>query len=196
MVGTIASIAPTLGPVIGGWITDTLNWHWLFYVNLVPGIAVTILVPLLVDIDKPDLTLLKEADYPGIVLMAIGLGTLEYVLEEGTRWNWFDDATITTCAWIAGISGMLFIARSLTFAAPGRGSARPDQPQFRRRLFSVLRHRHRHFLHDLSDAAVSRLCARLHRLADRHCDLLDRRASLIGVPVYIVLAKQVRYCAG
>src|SRR6266540_3807102 len=39
VIGTIASIAPTLGPVIGGWITDTLNWHWLFYVNLAPGIA-------------------------------------------------------------------------------------------------------------------------------------------------------------
>ena len=38
VVGTIASIAPTLGPVIGGWITDTLNWHWLFYINLVPGL--------------------------------------------------------------------------------------------------------------------------------------------------------------
>ena len=48
VVGTIASVAPTLGPVIGGWITDTLNWHWLFYVNLLPGIAVTVLAPLLV----------------------------------------------------------------------------------------------------------------------------------------------------
>ena len=82
---------PDLGPIIGGWITDTLNWHWLFYVNLAPGIAVTLLVPFLVDIDKPDLRLLKDADYPGIILMAISLGTLEYVLEEGTRWNWFDD---------------------------------------------------------------------------------------------------------
>src|SRR6266436_5870739 len=96
VIGTIASIAPTLGPVIGGWITDTLNWHWLFYINLVPGLAITALIPLLVKIDKPDLSLLKEADYPGIVLMAIGLGTLEYVLEEGTRWNWFDDAAIRT----------------------------------------------------------------------------------------------------
>ena len=48
VIGTIASIAPTLGPVIGGWITDTLNWHWLFYINLVPGIAITLLVPMLV----------------------------------------------------------------------------------------------------------------------------------------------------
>ena len=118
VIGTIASIAPTLGPVIGGWITDTLNWHWLFYVNLVPGLAITILVALLVRIDEPDLALLKEADYPGILLLAVFLGTLEYVLEEGTRWNWFDDATIRSCAYIAGISGLLFVVRSLTFARP------------------------------------------------------------------------------
>ncbi len=74
VVGSIASIAPTLGPVIGGWITDTLNWHWLFYINLMPGIAITVLVPMLVRIDEPDLSLLRGADYPGIVLMAIGLG--------------------------------------------------------------------------------------------------------------------------
>ena len=118
VIGTIASVAPTLGPVIGGWITDTLNWHWLFYINLVPGVAVAVLVPLLVKIDEPDLSLLKGADYLGIVLMAVGLGCLEYVLEEGARWNWFDDATIRTCAVIAVVAGMLFVARSLTFAQP------------------------------------------------------------------------------
>ena len=118
VVGTIASIAPTLGPVIGGWITDTLNWHWLFYINLIPGIAITVLVPMLVRIDEPDLSLLRGADYPGIVLMAVGLGTLEYVLEEGTRWNWFSDTTIRTCAWIAGIRLTLFIWRSLTYRQP------------------------------------------------------------------------------
>src|SRR4051794_21934604 len=118
IVGTIASIAPTLGPVIGGWITDTVNWHWLFYVNLLPGAVVTVLAASLVRIDQPDLRLLKEADYLGIVLMAIGLGTLEYVLEEGSRWNWFDDATIRTCAWVAAIAGTLFVIRSLTTAHP------------------------------------------------------------------------------
>jgi len=71
-----------------------------------------------VRIDKPDLSLLRNGDYPGIVLMAIGLGTLEYVLEEGTRWNWFDDSTIRTCAWIAGVSLALFGARSLTYRNP------------------------------------------------------------------------------
>jgi DHA2 family multidrug resistance protein len=118
VVGTIASVAPTLGPVIGGWITDTLSWHWLFYINLIPGILVSVLIPLLVEIDEPDFSLLKGADYPGIVLMALGLGFLEYVLEEGARWNWFDDATIRTCAVVAIVAGVLFIIRSLTFARP------------------------------------------------------------------------------
>src|SRR5579863_2681346 len=66
VIGTIASVAPTLGPVVGGWITDTLDWHWLFYINLVPGLAITLLVPVLVKIDTPDLSLLKGADYFGI----------------------------------------------------------------------------------------------------------------------------------
>jgi DHA2 family multidrug resistance protein len=118
VVGTIASVAPTLGPVIGGWITDALNWHWLFYVNLVPGLLVALGVALLVDMDKPDLSLLRKGDYPGIAVMAVALGTLEYVLEEGARWNWFDDDTIRTCAVIAVISGTVFVVRSLTYAHP------------------------------------------------------------------------------
>src|SRR6202140_1501800 len=77
VVGTIASVAPTLGPVIGGWITDTLDWRWLFFITLVPGLAISVLVPLLVKFDQPDLRLLKGADYPGIALRAIALGTLE-----------------------------------------------------------------------------------------------------------------------
>jgi MFS family permease len=137
VVGSIASIAPTLGPIVGGWITDTWNWHWLFYVNLVPGLAITFLTPLLVDIDKPDPRLLKNADYPGITLMAISLGTLEYVLEEGTRWNWFDDRTIKTCAWIAAISGILFVFRSLTFITHDWGADQLLIPQVLRGLPQV-----------------------------------------------------------
>jgi DHA2 family multidrug resistance protein len=118
VVGTIASVAPTLGPVIGGYITDTLNWHWLFFINLVPGLLVAGGVAAMVKIDKADLSLLKEADYFGILLMAVGLGTLEYFLEEGTRWNWFSDSTITACAWVAGLSLLAFIIRSMMVQNP------------------------------------------------------------------------------
>src|SRR5690349_19544680 len=92
-IGCISSLAPTLGPTIGGWITDNWSWHWLFFINLVPGIFVTIAVPLLVRIDTPNPSLLRGADYPGMILMAISLGTLEYTLEEGSRWGWLGDET-------------------------------------------------------------------------------------------------------
>jgi len=117
-VGALSSLAPTLGPTVGGWITDNYSWHWLFFINLVPGIFVAVVVPMLVRVDKPNLSLLRGADYPGMALMAVFLGCLEYTLEEGPRWGWFDDETITTTAWIAGIAGLAFIWRSLTHPQP------------------------------------------------------------------------------
>jgi DHA2 family multidrug resistance protein len=117
-IGALASLAPTLGPTLGGWITDHWSWHWLFFVNLAPGLFVAIVVPMLVKIDQPDLGLLKTGDYPGIALIAVFLGCLEYTLEEGPRWDWMQDTTIRTTAWITAISGMLFIWRGLTAAHP------------------------------------------------------------------------------
>jgi len=117
-VGAISSLAPTLGPTIGGWITDNYSWHWLFFVNLVPGIFVASVVPMLVRIDKPNRGLLKGADYLGMALMAVSLGCLEYTLEEGERWEWFSDDTIRTTAWIAGLAGVAFVWRSLRHPQP------------------------------------------------------------------------------
>jgi len=117
-IGALASLAPTLGPSVGGWITDHLNWHWLFFINLIPGIFVTIVVPMLVKIDRPNLSLLRGADYFGMTLMALFLGCLEYTLEEGPRLDWFGDNIILTTAWISGLAGIGFIWRSLVFANP------------------------------------------------------------------------------
>ncbi len=117
-IGAISSLAPTLGPTVGGWITDHYSWHWLFFVNLLPGIFVAIVVPILVRVDRPNLALLRGADYPGMLLMAIFLGCLEYTLEEGPRWDWFGDDTIRTTAWISGLAGIGFVWRSLTYSQP------------------------------------------------------------------------------
>jgi len=111
-VTATAGLAPTLGPVAGGWITDSWSWQWLFYINIVPGMLVASLVPIPVRMDRPDLALLKGADYLGMVLMAVSLGCLDYVLEEGARWDWFGDDTIKTCAWISGLAGIGFIIRA------------------------------------------------------------------------------------
>ncbi|WP_179401315.1 DHA2 family efflux MFS transporter permease subunit [Burkholderia guangdongensis] len=117
-IGALASLAPAIGPVIGGWITDQWSWHWLFYLNLVPGIAVAALVPKYVRIDEPDLRLIRNGDYFGMLLMSGFLGCLEYVLEEGPRKNWFSDQAIVVCAWISAICGFLFIVRALTTDDP------------------------------------------------------------------------------
>ena len=180
IVGSLASLAPTLGPVVGGFITDTWSWQWLFYINVVPGFLVAILVPVLVRIDKPDLALLRGADYLGIVLLALFLGCLEYVLEEGPRWDWFGDETIAACAWISGIAGVGFIVRSLQPASCR--SARARHPQFLARLLVLLRDRCRHFRHGLSHSTVPRSRARARCMADRHGATFSRRFPTPGSP--------------
>jgi DHA2 family multidrug resistance protein len=117
-VSATAGLAPMLGPIIGGWLTDMLSWHWLFYINIVPGALITLVVPILVRIDAPDPRLLRQADYLGIVLMAVCLGCLDYVLEEGARRDWFGDDTITICAEISAVAGIGFVGRSLTHSHP------------------------------------------------------------------------------
>ncbi|HTH49592.1 MAG TPA: DHA2 family efflux MFS transporter permease subunit [Candidatus Limnocylindria bacterium] len=118
VIGALASLAPTLGPTVGGWITDHYSWHWLFFINLVPGVFVAVAVPLLVRIDEADFSLLRGADYLGMLLMGVCLGCLEYTVEEGPRWNWFEDRTIATTAWISALSGAAFVWRALTFKNP------------------------------------------------------------------------------
>jgi DHA2 family multidrug resistance protein len=118
LVGLIATMAPTLGPTIGGYLTQALSWHWLFLINVVPGILVTAAVFLLVDIDRPNFTLLRGFDGIGLALMALFLGCLEYTLEEGPRWDWFDDASITTAAVVSAIAAAFFFWRMLTYYHP------------------------------------------------------------------------------
>ncbi|MBN0888598.1 EmrB/QacA family drug resistance transporter, partial [Pseudomonas aeruginosa] len=75
-------------------------------------------MPLLVKVDSADPTLLRGADYLSILLLALSLGCLEYTLEEGPRWGWFDDATLTTTAWVALLCGVAFVIRTLRHPQP------------------------------------------------------------------------------
>jgi DHA2 family multidrug resistance protein len=118
VIGLIATLAPTVGPTIGGYVTDVLSWHWLFFINIVPGIIVTVATLVLVDFDKPDYSLLDNFDWWGLISMAGFLGALEYVLEEGPRYDWFDDDTIFTFAVVSALSAVVFFARVLTARAP------------------------------------------------------------------------------
>src|SRR4051795_2949143 len=83
IIGLVATLAPTIGPTVGGYLTDALSWHWLFFINVVPGIGVAAAAFFMIDFDKPDYRLLDNFDWVGLLSMAGFLGALEYVLEEG-----------------------------------------------------------------------------------------------------------------
>ena len=116
IIGLVATMAPTIGPTIGGYLTELFSWHWLFLVNLIPGIVVTAVTWTMVDFDEPDPSLLKNFDWAGLLSMAFFLGTLEYVLEEGTAKDWFNSELVTWCAVICLFSSIIFLWRC--FSAP------------------------------------------------------------------------------
>jgi len=117
-VGLTVTLAPTIGPALGGYITEAVSWHWLFFINVIPGIIVTATVWFLMDIDKPDWRLWKELDVAGLVFLAIFLGTFQYVLEEGAKNDWFADAEIRNLAAVSLIAGFGFFWRTLTRPTP------------------------------------------------------------------------------
>jgi MFS transporter, DHA2 family, multidrug resistance protein len=118
MIGLVATLAPTIGPTVGGYLTDALSWHWLFFINIVPGLAVTAAALALIDFDQPDWSLFGNFDWLGLLSMAGFLGGLEYVLEEGPRNDWFGDDSVLLLAWVSGLSALIFFARVLTASRP------------------------------------------------------------------------------
>jgi DHA2 family multidrug resistance protein len=113
VIGLTATLAPTIGPTLGGWLTQQFSWHWLFLINVPVGAVVAATVWTCLDIDKPNFSLRRNFDLIGLLLMATFLGTLEYVLEEGERWDWFQDETIAWCGVISAVTGVLFFWRML-----------------------------------------------------------------------------------
>ena len=118
LIGLIATLAPTIGPTIGGYVTDLMSWHWLFFINIVPGVIVTFLAATLIDFDEPDYSLLQNFDWTGLLSMAGFLGALEYVLEEGPRKDWFDDNVIVVLSIFSAVAAVVFFARVLTARSP------------------------------------------------------------------------------
>jgi len=118
IVSMIFNLSGTMGPTIGGFLTDTFSWHWLFLVNIVPGLLVTAVVWVTIDIDKPDFSLLRGFDLTGLTLMAVFLGCLQYALEEGPRWDWLEEETIRAAVITSAVGGSVFFWRVLSYRQP------------------------------------------------------------------------------
>ncbi|MGF7206251.1 DHA2 family multidrug resistance protein [Skermanella aerolata] len=113
LIGLVATLAPTIGPALGGMVTQALSWRWLFFITVLPGLAVAWAVWLLVDIDKGDKAALRNFDSFGASLLAISLGSLQYVLHEGPRLQWLDDGSIRALLLAAALAGALLVWRCL-----------------------------------------------------------------------------------
>lgn len=106
MFGATAILGPVLGPVLGGWLTENVSWHYAFFINVPVGIALITLLLVAIPYARPKFELLADADWFGILGMALGLGGLTVVLEEGEREQWFSSPDIR---WLAAVSVVGFI---------------------------------------------------------------------------------------
>ena len=111
-------LAPAFGPTLGGWLTDNYAWPWIFYINVPVGIINLFLVARFIE-DPPYLVRDKgEIDFLGLALLVVGLGSLQLMLEEGSRENWFDSSYIIRLAVIASLGMVLFVWRELKAHRP------------------------------------------------------------------------------
>src|SRR6204780_1438371 len=106
LYGITAIMAPTIGPTLGGWLTDNYSWRWIFYINLPVGMLTLFLVRRFVE-DPPYLSRLKAAgvklDYIGIGLLTVGIGSLQVLLDKGQEDDWFGSRFITTLVVVATV---------------------------------------------------------------------------------------------
>ena len=131
LAGTFAVIAPTIGPFVGGYLTQHFSWHWIFLINILPGFLVCVTVAACVRVGGLDMQVLRKIDYATLVLAAIFLASLELLLNEAPARNW-QGAFVFTVAAICLVSCGLGAWRALTHAMPFI-----DLRRFRHRAFAL-----------------------------------------------------------
>jgi DHA2 family multidrug resistance protein len=97
-------VAPTLGPTLGGWITDNYQWHWCFFINVPIGVAATFLVTTFLKDPPGQRRRGGDIDWPGIALLTTGVGSLQYVLEQGNSKDWFSNGLIVRLSILSAVS--------------------------------------------------------------------------------------------
>jgi MFS transporter, DHA2 family, multidrug resistance protein len=139
LYGVAVVVAPAVGPTLGGWITDNYSWHWIFFINLPVGL-VSLALSYFVLVEPPAETQHRsqlmarglKVDYIGFGLVALGLGTLQVVLDKGQREDWFGSNFIVTFSIISGISLVALVVWELT-----RDEPIVDLPLFGNRGFAA-----------------------------------------------------------
>lgn len=124
LFGACAILGPLMGPILGGWLTENLSWHYAFFLNLPVGAALLMLLLIAMPHERPRLDLIGEADWLGVFGLILGLGGLTVVLEEGEREQWFASTHIVwlTVMAIVGFTMLIW------------GQIRAERPVIRLRL--------------------------------------------------------------
>ncbi|QXI40900.1 MDR family MFS transporter [Pseudomonas xantholysinigenes] len=118
MFAMTATFAPSIGPTLGGWLTENWGWEYIFYINIPPGLVM--IAGLLYGLEKKEAhwELLKSTDYAGIVTLGLGLGCLQVFLEEGHRKDWLESNLIVSLGTVALLSLVLFVILQFSRAHP------------------------------------------------------------------------------
>jgi DHA2 family multidrug resistance protein len=117
LFGLGVMVGPTIGPTLGGWLTDNYGWPWIFYVNIPVGILAAVMIAGYVN-DPAHQKRPRVIDYTGIALLVVSVGALQYVLEHGEREDWFASHFIAWLTAIGVVGGAVLIWRELTTDHP------------------------------------------------------------------------------
>src|SRR5262245_18188357 len=117
MFGVGVMVGPTIGPTLGGWIVDNYDWPWIFYINVPLGIIAAMMTYTYVRVALHQ-ERAEPVDVLGILLLATAVGSLQFMLERGERYDWFESRMVTTLAFVSGISLVLLLWRELTIKEP------------------------------------------------------------------------------
>ncbi|CAN5526298.1 MDR family MFS transporter [soil metagenome] len=117
LAGIVAVLAPTLGPIVGGWLTETASWHWLFLVNVVPGLVAAALGARHLPREVPRLNALRQFDFLSLTYLALALGALEIAIKDAPHDGW-SSAWVLSLLAITITGGTAFIQRALAGPAP------------------------------------------------------------------------------
>ncbi|WP_251977606.1 DHA2 family efflux MFS transporter permease subunit [Salinicola avicenniae] len=118
VIGMVVTLAPSIGPTVGGYVTELFSWHWLFLANVVPGVLVTLAAWRFLDVDEGDASVARRLDFQGLILIALFLGSLEFVLEEGPGDDWFASELILWMSVLCVVSCVGFFWRVLRCEHP------------------------------------------------------------------------------
>jgi DHA2 family multidrug resistance protein len=117
LFGLGVMVGPTIGPTLGGWLTDNYGWPWIFYVNLPVGVLAAVMIIGYVH-DPEYQRRPPSVDYMGIALLAVSVGSLQYLLEQGQREDWFDSRAMIMLAVTGIVTGTGLVWREMTVDHP------------------------------------------------------------------------------